>query len=106
MDAIDRILSIAAILFGGGGILSYLLGMKRAKAQNTLDVSGAWEKFSKPLMQRLADLEKKVPELEDEVDDLRGWAERLAKQVIDMGGTPVPFIRRKIANHHSDFVGE
>jgi len=94
MDTIDRILSIAAILFGGGGILSYLLGLKRAKAQNTLDLSAAWEKFSKPLMDRLSDLETKVIDQENEIEDLRGWAERLAKQVIDLGGTPVPFVRR------------
>lgn len=94
MDTIDRILSIAAVLFGGGGILSYLLGLKRAKAQNALDLSSAWATFSAPLMQRLAELEEKVPTLESEIEDLRGWAERLAKQVIDLGGTPVPFVRR------------
>lgn len=95
METVDRILSIMAILFGGGGILSYLLGMKRAKAQNTLDLSSAWASFSAPLMARLSELEEKVPELEDEINDLRGWAERLAKQVVELGGTPVPFTRRR-----------
>ena len=95
METVDRALSIMAILFGGGGILSYLLGMKRAKAQNNLDLSAAWATFSAPMMNRLSELEEKVPELEDEINDLRGWAERLAAQVIGLGGTPVPFIRRK-----------
>ncbi len=95
METVDRILSIAAVLFGGGGILSYLLGLKRAKAQNTLDLSAAWEKFSKPLMERLSDLETKVIDQENEIEDLRGWAERLADQVIKLGGTPVPFTRRR-----------
>jgi len=95
METVDRVLSIAAILFGGGGILSYWLGTKRVKAQNTLDLSSAWASFSAPLMARLSELEEKVPELEDEINDLRGWAERLAKQVIELGGTPVPFTRRK-----------
>lgn len=94
MDILDRLLSIAAILFGGGGILSYLLGMKRAKAQNNLDLSAAWATFAQPLMTRLEDLEKKVTDQENEIEDLRGWAERLARQVIDLGGTPVPFVRR------------
>lgn len=95
MDTVDRVLSIAAILFGGGGILSFLLNLRRARAQNALDLSSAWATFAQPLMTRLEELEAKVPELEDEINDLRGWAERLVKQVLDLGGTPVPFARRK-----------
>jgi hypothetical protein len=45
-------------------------------------------------MKRLECLEDKVKEQEYEIGDLRGWAERLAKQVIELGGVPVSFVRR------------
>ena len=90
----DIVLDIATILFGAGGILSFILSVKRTKAQNTLDLSSAWEKFAAPLMKRLQELEERVCEQDNEISDLRGWAERLAKQVTGLGGIPVPFVRR------------
>jgi hypothetical protein len=91
---LDRLLDVFAILFGVGGIGSFLLSVKRSRAQNALDLSSAWEKFAAPLMERLECLEDKVKEQDDEINDLRGWAERLAKQVIELGGVPLPFVRR------------
>jgi len=91
----DRILDVIAIIFGGGGILSFYLNMRRSNAQNTLDLSSAWEKFAAPLMERLGELELKVNEQEIEIEDLRGYVGRLVKQIIDAGLEPVEFIRRK-----------
>jgi hypothetical protein len=91
----DKVLSILAIVFGAGGIGSFLLSVRRSKAQNTLDLSQAWAEFAAPLMQRLTCLEDRVKDQEGEIEDLRGWAERLVRQVIDLGGFPVPFVRRK-----------
>jgi len=104
----DQTLQIASIIFGVGGIGSFLLSIKRSKSQNTLDLSSAWEKFAAPLMQRLtyletltheqgteiATLNEKVDDQETEIEDLRGWAERLVRQIIDLGGTPVVFVKR------------
>lgn len=97
----EKVLQIASIVFGGAGIGSFFLSMRRAKTQNDLDISTAWEKFSDPLLKRVQDLEIKleaqehtISYLRQLVSDLRGWAERLAKQVIDLGGEPVPFIPR------------
>lgn len=101
-------LQIASIVFGVGGIGSFLLSIKRSRAQNTLDLSSAWEKFAAPLMKRLqwledrtheqdaeiAALNDKVTDQETEIEDLRGWAERLVRQIIDMGGTPAVFVKR------------
>lgn len=112
----DQWLDIATILFGAGGIASFLLSVKRAKSQNTLDLSTAWEKFAAPLMDRLTYLEtrtheqdkeisalnEKVTDQETEIEDLRGWAERLSRQVISHGDTPEPFIRRKSKPIHDD----
>ncbi len=92
--SLDRLFDVLAILFGVGGIGSFLLSVKRSKAQNALDVSTAWEKFAAPLMKRLECLEGMVKDQQGEISDLRGWAERLAKQVIELGGVPVPFVRR------------
>lgn len=99
----DKALQIASIVFGVGGIGSFILSLRRTKAQNDLDISTAWEKFSAPLLKRIQDLEIKleaqehtISYLRQLVSDLRGWAERLGKQVIDLGGEPVPFISRRI----------
>ena len=93
----DQWTDALAIIFGAGagGILSYLLSIKRAQAQNTLDLSSAWEKFAAPLMVRLGELELKVNDQEMEIEDLRGYVGRLVKQLIDAGIEPVEFVRRK-----------
>lgn len=75
--------------------MSFYLNMRRSNAQNTLDLSSAWEKFAAPLMERLGELELKVNEQEIEIEDLRGYVGRLVKQIIDAGLEPVEFIRRK-----------
>ena len=92
---LDRILDVIAIIFGGGGILSFYLNMRRSNAQNTLDLSFAWEKFAAPLMKRLSDLEIQVSDQETEIEDLRGYVGRSVKQIIDLGEVPVEFVRRK-----------
>lgn len=105
----DQFLQIASIIFGVGGIGSFILSIKRSKSQNTLDLSSAWEKFAAPLMDRLTYLEtrtqeqdteilalnEKVTDQETEIEDLRGWAERLVNQIIELGGTPAVFTKRK-----------
>lgn len=93
--SIDRILDVLAIIFGGGGVISAILSIRRTKAQNTLDLSTAWEQFAAPLMKRLTELEKRVVDQENEIEDLRGWAERLVRQVLDLGGTPAVFVKRR-----------
>jgi len=93
--SIDRILDVIAILFGAGGMLSFFVNLKRTKAQNTLDLSSAWEQFAAPLMKRLGELEVKVFDQEIEIEDLRGYVGRLVKQIIDAGLEPVEFIRHK-----------
>lgn len=110
----DQWLQIASITFGIGGIGTFFLTMHRMRTQNSLDLSTAWEKFAAPLMERVAYLETrtqeqtkeintlndKVTDQETEIEDLRGWAERLSRQVISHGDTPEPFIRRK--SKHDD----
>lgn len=102
----DRLLDIFAILFGVGGIGSFLLSVKRSRAQNTLDLSQAWAEFAAPLMQRLSCLEEKVQEQDVEISDLRDWAERLVKQVIALGGTPVAFLRRVRRTEDANMEGK
>ena len=102
-------LQIVSIIFGVGGIGSFLLSIKRSKSQNTLDLSSAWEKFAAPLMERVTYLEtrtheqdkeitsliEQVSDQESEIEDLRGWAERLVRQIIELGGVPVVFTKWK-----------
>lgn len=98
----DKALQIASILFGVGGIGSFLLSVRRTKAQNHLDVSTAWEKLSAPLLERVKSLEEKTSEqetlihdLNSFIDDLLDWNKSLAEQVIEAGKIPHPFVRRK-----------
>lgn len=91
----DRILDVIAIIFGAGGVLTFFVNLRRSKAQNTLDISTAWEHFAAPLMARLGELELKVNEQEIEIEDLRGYVGRLVKQIIDAGLEPVEFVRHK-----------
>ena len=102
-------LQIVSIIFGVGGIGSFLLSIKRSKSQNTLDLSSAWEKFAAPLIEReeyletrtheqdkeITSLIEQVSDQESEIEDLRGWAERLVRQIIELGGVPVVFTKRK-----------
>lgn len=88
-------MDVVAIVFGAGGIVSAILSIRRTRAQNTLDLSSAWEKFAAPLMERLGELEIKVNDQEIEIEDLRGYVGRLVKQIIDAGLEPVEFVRRK-----------
>jgi hypothetical protein len=106
----ETALQIASLLFGVGGIGSFFLSMRRTQAQNDLDISTAWEKFSAPLLKRIDDLETKMQSqertiiyLRQLVSDLRGWAERLARQVIDLGGQPVPFISRRMDDTTTEY---
>lgn len=93
--SIDRILDIIAITFGAGGVLTFFISLRRAKAQNTLDLSTAWEHFAAPLMQRLGELELKVNDQEIEIEDLRGYVGRLVKQLLDHGIEPDKFVRHR-----------
>lgn len=92
---LDQWMDVVAIVFGAGGIVSAILSIRRTRAQNTLDLSSAWEKFAAPLMERLGELEVKVNDQEIEIEDLRGYVGRLVKQIIDAGLEPVEFVRRK-----------
>ena len=91
---LDKAIDLITMLFGAGGMLTFLLSIRRTKAQNTLDLSSAWEKFAAPLMERLQALETKVTDQETEIEDLRGYVKRLVRQIIELGGTPVEFIKR------------
>ena len=91
----EKVLQILAIVFGAGGLITGIASYLRSKAQNQLDISTAWEKFSAPLLQRIDHLERITAEQENTIADLRGWAQRLVKQVIDLGGEPVPFVLRR-----------
>lgn len=93
--SLETIVQILSIVFGVGGIGSFFLSARRTQAQNDLDISTAWEKFSAPLLQRIEHLEKITAEQENTISDLRGWAQRLVKQIIELGGEPVPFIPRR-----------
>ena len=93
--SLDNIIHIIVILFGAGGVFSYYASVRRIKAQNSLDLSTAWERFATPLMKRLSELETKVIALENENSDLRDWAERLVRQVIRLGGEPESFTKYK-----------
>lgn len=98
----DKYLQIASIVFGTGGIISAIVSIRRSKAQNNLDISSAWEKFSTPLLERVKSLEIKTAEqeatiqdLNSFIDDLLDWNKSLANQVIEAGKIPHPFVRRK-----------
>lgn len=98
----EKLLQIASLVFGVGGIGSFFLSLRRAKSQNHLDVSTAWEKLSAPLLERLQTLEKKTEEqeatiqdLNNFVDDLLDWNKKLTEQIIKAGEIPHPFVRRK-----------
>ena len=91
MTLLETILQITAIVFGAGGILSFFLNLRRTKAQNTLDLSTAWEKFSKPILERIEHLDTQVQQLEKENRYLRRYVERLIRQIIQLGGVPEPY---------------
>lgn len=84
----DTVLQIVSILFGAGGVASFILSVRRTKSQNTLDLSTAWEKFSTPILDRIELLDKQVQRLEKENRYLRRYVERLIRQIIQLGGVP------------------
>lgn len=98
----NTILQIVSILFGAGGIASFILSVRRTKAQNTLDLSTAWEMFSKPLLQRIEHLEILVKRVEQENRYLRRYVERLIRQIIQLGGTPEPYYVDENADTEKD----
>lgn len=94
----ETLLQILSIVFGAGGVFAFW----RTKAQNQLDISSAWEKFSAPLLQRIEGLEQETAEqkkiirdLNNFIDDLLDWNNTLARQVLESGKIPHPFVRRK-----------
>jgi hypothetical protein len=92
----DNIIHVITALIGIGGIIGYIAAARRVKSQNSLDISTAWEKFSKPLMERLAQLEKRAIDQDHMINDLRDWATRLYRQALDHGiKRPEQFIRHK-----------
>lgn len=98
----EKYLQIGSIIFGAGGIIGAIVSIRRSKAQNSLDISTAWEKFSAPLLKRVADLEiktaqqdKTIIDLNNFIDDLLDWNKSLVDQVIELGEIPHPFVRRK-----------
>ncbi len=54
-------------------------------------------KAREELAERVRQLSSKLDEQESEIQDLRGWAEKLVAQVIEHGGDPIPFVRRRAA---------
>ncbi len=98
----EKVLQILAIVFGAGGLITGIASYLRSKAQNQLDISTAWEKFSAPLLARVKSLEdttekqeKTIQELNSFIDDLLDWNKLLVEQVIEAGKIPHPFVRRK-----------
>lgn len=96
--SLETLLQILSIVFGAGGVWAFL----RIKAQNKLDISSAWEKFSAPLLKRVETLEletaqqkKTIRDLNIFIDDLLDWNKSLTDQVIEAGKVPHPFVRRK-----------
>lgn len=102
----NAILQIVSILFGAGGIASFILSVRRTKAQNTLDLSTAWEKFSTPILERIEHLDKQVQKLEKENRYLRRYVERLIRQIIQLGGTPEPYHYDQAENDEKDTRSE
>jgi len=91
MDTAELILAI----IGGIGGLAGLAAFFRIRAQNQVDDATATEMIQKAAMALIQPLQDRLDELESELDDMRGWAERLVGQVEILGGEPVKFIRRK-----------
>jgi hypothetical protein len=93
-----------AIIGALGGVAG-LAALFRIRAQNKADESKAKVDDAsaadaikraaldllKPYQEEQALMRKRIDELEAEINDVRGWAERLANQVRELGGEPVPF---------------
>lgn len=92
MDTAELILAI----IGGIGGLAGLAAFFRIRAQNKADEATATEAIQKAATALITPLEKRILSLEHELEDVRGWAERLVAQVLELGGEPVRFTRRKV----------
>lgn len=94
------------IAAGISGWVLALVAIFRAGPQNRKDVAEAESAIAKswheiftavidPLKMRVDELDRKVKFLEAENESLKEWAEGLFDQVIELGGKPKPYRRRK-----------
>ncbi len=91
---------IVTAIIGGAGVvagalITGLLQRRKIRAESEKDSADANEQIRKTVMALLDPLQKRVEQLETELDDWKNWAERLVHQVKCLGAEPVPFKERK-----------
>jgi hypothetical protein len=72
------------------GVLAYLSQRKKSEAEAADVLTGAATALIIPLRQEIADLRDELDYLGRVIEMLADWANRLEKQVIDLGALPVP----------------
>ncbi len=88
----DHTLDILAAIVSVVAIISTFITANRAANKSAFDdlrkVVDEWKA-------KVDDLKKEVEERDQIIADLKDWAERLVKEVIELGGEPVKFIRHE-----------
>jgi predicted RNase H-like nuclease (RuvC/YqgF family) len=103
---IDGAVAVITVLIALAGMLSGLFTLAKSTRKEAFDelkqivdeqksrLDRQKERIDK-LEEENVRLSKKVDEREDEIEDLKDWAERLVEQVQGAGLFPVPFRRRR-----------
>lgn len=97
---------ITAIIGALVPIIVFYLQRKRDNKRYDAELSERYQKIAlqeskhrveleQRLNEKIVELQSQVEEQKEEIEDLRGWAERLVKQVRDLGGTPIEFVPRR-----------
>ena len=89
---------IIGLLTVGGVYLTLKVNRPKIQAERTGIITKSALSLLDPLNKRIDKLEKiqrvnqeRIKDLEDETARLRLWAQMLWRQVLDLGGQPVPF---------------
>jgi predicted RNase H-like nuclease (RuvC/YqgF family) len=96
---IDGAVAVITVLIALAGMVSGIFTLANSTRKEAFEqlkqiVNEQKQRIEK-LEQQNEMLSLKVDEREDEIEDLKDWAERLVDQVQGAGLSPVPFRRRK-----------
>jgi hypothetical protein len=92
MTPAEWIIVIGMAIEGIIGLLGYVQLRQQSRDNKPTRDSQASENIAQAASALIKPLQDRLDKLEDENNLLRNWAERLCKQVITLGGVPVPMI--------------
>lgn len=82
---------VAAVIASGATWATVRASNKKTEAEEAEILSRAALSLVEPMQKKIYKLECKIDDLEKEINNVYLWAKELSAQVIEHGGTPIPF---------------